>query len=126
MELVQESITRMMTIPGLTIRKEQESTHKVIEMKYIVFWEYDPKDLEEVIEKLKELRKKIKKTPEKYAKSISPNYTMSIGFTGFQLFEADKPEQLARMVLHYRPEVEFDVVHITETKTMIKLYETLE
>ena len=97
-----------------------------MKMKYIVFWQYDPKDLNEVIKKLKEFRKKVKKTPEKYAKSISPNYTMSIGFNGFQLFEADTPEQLARMVLHYRPEVEFDIVHITETKTMLTLYETLE
>jgi hypothetical protein len=101
-------------------------THEVVELKYIVFWEYDPKDLKEVIEKLHEFRKKIKKNPEKYAKSISPNYTMSIGFSGFQLFEADNPEQLARMVLHYRPEVEFDIVHITETRTMLKLYEKEE
>lgn len=94
-------------------------------MKYIVFWEYDPKDLDKAIEKLKEFRKKIKKAPEKYAKSISPNYTMSIGFKGFQLFEASNPEQLARMVLHYRPEVKFEIVHITEAKTMLTLYENL-
>ncbi|MFW9934563.1 MAG: DUF3303 domain-containing protein [Candidatus Thorarchaeota archaeon] len=92
-------------------------------MKYIAFWEYDPEDLDKTIEKLKEFREKIKKNPGKYAKSISPNYTMGIGFNGFQLFEADDPEQLARMVLHYRPEVTFDIVHITETKTMLKLYE---
>ncbi len=115
-----------MTYQFLTLGKEQESTHKVIEMKYIVFWEYDPKDLTEVIKKLKEFRKKIKEDPDKYAKSICPNYTMSIGFSGFQMFETDDPEQLARMVLHYRPEVEFDIVHITETKTMLKLYEKLE
>jgi hypothetical protein len=95
-------------------------------MKYIVFWEYDPKDLVIVIEKLEAFREKIKKNPGKYAKSISPNYTMSIGFNGFQLFEADDPEQLARMVLHYRPEVNFDIIHITETKTMLKLYEKIE
>ncbi len=95
-------------------------------MKYIVFWEYDPKDLEIVVEKLKEFRQKIKKNPDQYAKSISANYTMSIGFQGFQLFEADKPEQLAKMVLHYRPEVTFEIVHITETKTMLTLYEKLE
>ncbi|MFW9986335.1 MAG: DUF3303 domain-containing protein [Candidatus Odinarchaeota archaeon] len=95
-------------------------------MKYIVFWEYESKDLEKAIEKLKEFREKIKKNPERYAKSISPNYTMGIGFQGFQLFEAEKPEQLARMVLHYRPEVTFEIVHITETKTMLTLYEKLE
>ena len=95
-------------------------------MKYIVFWEYEPKDLEKAIEKLKAFRAKIKKNPGKYAKSISPNYTMGIGFQGFQLFEADNPEQLARMVLHYRPEVKFEIVHITETKTMLTLYEKLE
>ncbi len=91
-----------------------------------MFWEYEPKDLEKAIEKLKEFREKIKKNPERYAKSISPNYTMGIGFQGFQLFEAEKPEQLARMVLHYRPEVTFEIVHITETKTMLTLYEKLE
>ena len=97
-----------------------------MEMKYIVFWEYEPQDLVKAIEKLKAFREKVKKNPEKYARSISPNYTMSIGFTGFQLFEADAPEQLARMVLHYRPEVKFEIVHITETKTMLKLYESLK
>lgn len=101
-------------------------THAVMEMKYIVFWEYEPQDLVKAIEKLKAFREKVKKNPEKYARSISPNYTMSIGFTGFQLFEADAPEQLARMVLHYRPEVKFEIVHITETKTMLKLYESLK
>lgn len=92
-------------------------------MKYIVFWEYDPKELDAVVKKLKAFREEIKKSPEKYAKSISPNYTMSVGFKGFQLFEADDSEQLARMVLHYRPEVKFEIVHITETKTTMKIYE---
>jgi hypothetical protein len=102
------------------------STHEVIETKYIVFWEYEPQDLVKAIEKLKAFREKVKKNPEKYARSISPNYTMSIGFQGFQLFEADDPEQLARMVLHYRPEVKFEIIHITETMTMLKLYESLK
>ena len=92
-------------------------------MKYIVFWEYDPKELDKAVKKLKEFREEIKKSPEKYAKPISPIYTMSIGFKGFQLFEADNSEQLARMVLHYRPEVKFEIVHITETKKTMTIYD---
>ncbi|MHA2041433.1 MAG: DUF3303 domain-containing protein [Candidatus Thorarchaeota archaeon] len=92
-------------------------------MQYIVFWEYDPKELDSAVKKLIEFRKEIKKNPDNYAKPLTPNYTMSVGFKGFQLFEADNPEQLARMVLHYRPEVKFEVVHITETKKTVKLYQ---
>ena len=92
-------------------------------MQYIVFWEYDPNELDSAVKKLIEFRKEIKKNPDKYAKPLTPNYTMSVGFKGFQLFEADNPEQLARMVLHYRPEVKFEVVHITETKKTVKLYQ---
>ena len=98
-------------------------TLEVVDLKYIMFWEYQPKDVDKAIEKLKAFRAMIKKDPEKYARSISPNYTMGIGFKGFQLFEADNLEQLARMVLHYSPEVKFEYMHITEAKTVLSLYE---
>jgi hypothetical protein len=92
-------------------------------MKYIVFWEYEPKEIDKAVKKLRAFREEIKKEPEKFAKPITPNYTMSVGFKGFQLFEATDPEQLARMVLHYRPEVKFEIVHITETKKTMKIYD---
>jgi hypothetical protein len=92
-------------------------------MKYIVFWEYDPKEIENAVKKLKGFREEVKKNPGKYAKPLTPNYTMSVGFKGFQVFESDDPEQLARMVLHYRPEVKFEIVHITETKKTVSLYD---
>jgi hypothetical protein len=93
------------------------------QMKYIVFWEYEPKEIDKAVKKLIAFRDMMKKSPEKYAKPITPNYTMSVGFKGFQLFEANDPEQLARMVLHYRPEVKFEIVHITETKKTMKIYD---
>ncbi len=92
-------------------------------MKYIVFWEYEPKEIDTAVKKLVAFREEMKKSPEKFAKPITDNYTMSVGFKGFQLFEADNPEQLARMVLHYRPEVKFEIVHITETKKTMKIYD---
>ena len=95
-------------------------------MKYIIFWEYDPKEIDKSVKKLKEFREEVKKNPNLYAKPITPNYTMSVGFKGFQLFEVDNPEQLTRMVLHYRPEVKFDIVHITETKKTVELYDELK
>ncbi|MFW9802825.1 MAG: DUF3303 domain-containing protein [Candidatus Thorarchaeota archaeon] len=91
-------------------------------MKYIVFWEYDPNEIDKAVKKLIEFRDEIKKNPERYAKPVTPNYTMSVGFKGFQLFEAENSEQLARMVLHYRPEVKFEIIPITETKKTVKLY----
>ncbi len=92
-------------------------------MKYIVFWEYEPTEIDKVVKKLEAFREEIKKNPDKHAKPLTSNYTMSVGFKGFQLFEADSSEQLARMVLHYRPEVKFEIVHITETKKTVSLYD---
>lgn len=92
-------------------------------MKYIVFWEYEPTEIDKAVKKLKEFREVIKKNPDNYAKPITSNYTMSVGFKGFQLFEADTPEQLARMVLYYRPEVKFEIVHIMETKKTVSLFQ---
>ncbi|MHA2084077.1 MAG: DUF3303 domain-containing protein [Candidatus Thorarchaeota archaeon] len=92
-------------------------------MKYIVFWEYEPKEIDKAVKKLLSFREEMKKSPDKHVKPITPNYTMSVGFKGFQLFEADDPEQLARMVLHYRPEVKFEIVPITETKKTMKIYD---
>jgi hypothetical protein len=91
-------------------------------MKYIVFWEYDPNEIDKAVKKLIAFRDVIKKNPESFAKPVTPNYTMSVGFKGFQLFEAENSEQLARMVLHYRPEVKFEIIPITETKKTVKLY----
>ncbi|MFW9953910.1 MAG: DUF3303 domain-containing protein [Candidatus Thorarchaeota archaeon] len=95
-------------------------------MKYIVFWEYDPNEIEKAVKKLKEFREEVKKEPALYAKPLTANYTMSVGFKGFQLFEAETPEQLARMVLHYRPEVKFEIVHITETKKTVNLFQEMK
>ncbi|MGY5877311.1 MAG: DUF3303 family protein [Candidatus Thorarchaeota archaeon] len=95
-------------------------------MRYIVFWEYDPKEIDRAVEKLVKFRKEVKNNPERYAKPLTPNYTMSVGFKGFQLFEAEDSEQLARMALHYRPEVRFEIIPITETKKNLALYDELK
>ena len=93
-------------------------------MKYIVYYKYDPKDLEKCLELNAQITEERKKNPKKYTRLISDNYTMNGDYVGFVLAEADNEEQLLNATVHYFPFMTLNWVPIIESsKTLAALRE---
>ncbi len=90
-------------------------------MKYIVFWEARPEDIEGVIEKYN-LLKSDEGLSGKFPRCISKNYSMGGALEGFQLFETEDPEQLINASLFYMPEVKMEFIPIVESEKVIENY----
>ena len=78
-------------------------------MKFIVFWEYDPNDIDAIIKKSPEWVKEQKAHPEKYAKWMRLQDGTAIGFgilgqsKGFSLREVDNEEQMYNAMRFWNP-----------------------
>ena len=89
-------------------------------MKYIVFWEFNPEDMDKVIplfQKMGELR-----GTADYPTGISPTYAYSGEMSGFTLYEVDDPQQITNFSLHYHPIVKFTWKPITEATDVVTTY----
>lgn len=83
-------------------------------MKYLDFWEYDPKDLGKVAAKYMELTVKIEQSPEDYPKIIFQPHTIGGDVTvGFDIVEATA-EQLFNVIGHYKGLIRFEFKPIFE------------
>lgn len=91
-------------------------------MKYIGYWEFDPKDIETVIKKYYAFKKLIVTPGMKgYPHPISTSYQVG-EMNGFQLFEAEYESQLAHLMAFYRPEMRWEFTPIIPTKESIDAY----
>jgi len=87
-------------------------------MKYVLFWEFDPADMNTVIKKWE----KVKDIEVENLESISPNYAIGGEFSGFQIFEADNPDELLKYILHYAPEVKCRIDPIIEAEKVVEMW----
>ena len=88
-------------------------------MKYIGYWEFDPKEIETVIKKYYAFKKLIEKPGMKgYPNPISTSYQVG-EMSGFQLFEAEHGSQLANIAAFYRPEMKWEFTPIIPAKESI-------
>ena len=88
-------------------------------MKYIGSWEFEPKDIEAVIKKYYAFKKLIEKPGMKgYPHPVSTSYQVG-EMNGFQLFEAEHEEQLAKLAAFYRPEMRWEFTPIIPAKKSI-------
>ena len=87
-------------------------------MKYIGYWEFDPKDMDVVIEKFS----KRLEEPEKYPKIIFGPFATGDEFKGFTGLEAFEPEQLINLTYHFAPEIKYRFIPISETAMTIPLW----
>jgi hypothetical protein len=96
-------------------------------MKYLVFAEYKPEDIDKIIEKFKQLREERKKTPEKYGITLFPTHRMGGALTGksFTVVEATE-EQIMNITLLYGPVVKFEYVPIFESDKVNELYQKMK
>ena len=90
-------------------------------MKYIVFWEFCPEDIDKVIEKSKQAMAEREKGSEKFPKIIFPAHSLCDEFKGFTIEEAT-PEQIANLVFQYMPEMRVKFVPILESAKIIEQY----
>lgn len=94
-------------------------------MKYIAFWEFNPEDMDKVIEKNSQVLAEREKEPEKYPKTLSESYSIGGEYKGFILFETDDPDQLTNIILHFRPEMKWKFMPIFAATKVIELYQNM-
>ena len=88
-------------------------------MKYIVFWEFSPEDMDKVVEKSVKAQEDAKKNPGKYPEYIFPPHAIGGQPKGFSLVEAT-PEQIVTGVTYWRPELKVKYMPIIESAKFIE------
>lgn len=94
-------------------------------MKFIVYAEWCPEDMDKVIEKSRQLMAEGEKFPDKYPKGLSSPYQLVGESKGVRLYEGDE-EQLTNYALHYMPEVKLKFVPIVEFTKTVELYQKMK
>jgi len=89
--------------------------------KYIVFFKYNPEDIDAVIKKAIKSIALAEESPEKYAKYLFPPH--HTGYSkGFSIIEVSDPEQIKRSMVYWFPELQQQFVPIIDNQEMIKAY----
>ena len=91
-------------------------------MKYIMFWEFCPENLDKVIKKSLKRTQNVEKNPEKYAKTLYPSHSLGGQTKGFSIVDAT-PEHVREIVLYYLPEMKVKFVPIIESASYIDDYQ---
>lgn len=89
-------------------------------MKYICYYEFNPKEMDEVIarfQKMLELRGK----PE-YPTAVSPTYGFGGQDKGFTLYEVDNQQQIINHHLHYHPVLKLKWLPLMEASDFVATY----
>ncbi len=90
-------------------------------MKYIGFWEFDPKDFDKVLKKYVD-----QDSWPDFPETISEGFGLGGEFRGFQLYETDNPEHLTNLSLYYMPEMEFNFIPIFEVAKVVERYQEIK
>lgn len=99
------------------------------EMKYIVYWEWDEKDTEELIKKTRQIDELREKYPDRYPKSIGGRSKIIVRdqerpHRGFSLYEGTE-EQLNKWEEFYKPELRVtEILHIIKAQEYIEEFES--
>ena len=90
-------------------------------MKYILFWEFCPKDFDKVVERYLALGKEVEKHPDKFPKVIFNSQTMAGETKGFQVVESTS-EQMTEAMIFWKGELTLKFVPIVETAKIVEKY----
>ena len=90
-------------------------------MKYIMYWEFNPEDMDKVIKKAVKYRQMVEKNPEKYPKNLFPSHSLGGQTKGIAILDAT-PEQCRKLVMHYLPEEKVKLVPLFEAALFIEEY----
>jgi len=89
-------------------------------MKYILFWEFCPEDMDKVIplfQKMGELR-----GTKGYPTAITPTYTIQGTTSGFTLYEVGDQAEISNFYFHYHPILKQNWKPIEESSETVKTY----
>jgi len=89
-------------------------------VKYICYFEMDPKDLDKVIPLFQKMRE-LRGTPG-YPKELSPTYGFGGEMRGFTLYEVDDPQQIINHGVHYHPWLKLKWTPIVEASDFVATY----
>ena len=93
-------------------------------MKYMMFWEFCPEDLDKIIplfQKMEEIR-----GTKGYPKAIMPVHTFVGQTSGFSLYEVDDTQEMTNLYFHYHPLLKMKWKPIEEATNTIATYMKLK
>ncbi len=102
---------------GTSTKKQEGKSEK---MKYICYWEMDPKDLDKGIPLFQKMRE-LRGTPG-YPKELSPTYGFGGEMRGFTLYEVDDPQQIINHHVHYHPLLKLKWIPLVEATDFLATY----
>ena len=89
-------------------------------MKYICYYEYDPKDLDEVIDRFMKMIP-LRDTAD-YPTAISTTYGLGGQDKGFTIYEVDNQQQLINHHIHYTPVLKLKWIPLMESTDFVTTY----
>jgi len=98
----------------------------------MVFWEYNPKDVDKIRAKSQEFAKEREEHPERFPKTLFPLHTLGSELPtltkeirAFNIVESDDPQTVINVIARWFPELSFKTVPIVEsakiTEAIMKL-----
>ena len=90
-------------------------------MKYIVFWEFCPEDIDKAVEKHQAFGKEVEKHPDKYPEILFPSHWMAGETKGFEVVEATS-EQMTEDINAWMGILKQKYVPILEPAKVIESY----
>jgi hypothetical protein len=88
----------------------------VMGMLMVVHFEFDPMDMDVVLEKVDKIREIIKENPDDFPKFVTPDYIYNGETKGFAVIEIERPEQLMNIARYYMPEKKYTCKQVIEGK----------
>ena len=90
-------------------------------MKYIVYWEFCPENLDKVVKKFVDYQKEHEKNPGKYQEYLYPPHAFAGQTKGFSIVEAT-PEQINNVGIYWTPLLMFTYKPIGESAKFVEQY----
>jgi hypothetical protein len=89
-------------------------------MKFLYYWEWNWKDLDQELELDRRFEEALEKTPEKFPK-LGKSCHIGRG-KGFRIIEADNEEQLMNLVMFYAPTEDWWLIPFFDGKELDEAY----
>jgi hypothetical protein len=94
-------------------------------LKFMAFYEYEPEDIDKVLEKGVEAAAIRQRDPERFP-TVLFDFNIVGETKGVAVFETDNPDQLCNIALHNVPEVTCTFVPIQEAARGAELYQKMK
>jgi len=90
-------------------------------VKYVIFWETTPEDMEKSIAKFVKRQQMRKEHPERYDKHLTTDYSIGGQLKGLRIVEAT-PEQVRENIVYWLPELKQKYMPLIEAAKIMEDY----